>query len=187
MRLRRFPGWPADIALSSADYFGFREQFVTLRRTIRKQQVFLMNLPVCELFGERAIRKGGFAKHDDAARFLVEPMNDGELSPAWFAMAQPIINAFSGKRARCMRVHASGFVDHQHMLVFKNHARQHAAMKTGKWELTNHQNCQSPRNTTHKARRKFVMACAVIASPRRFLLMTSHWKAMAHNTPCTHS
>ena len=37
-----------------------------------------------------------------------------------------------------------------------------------------HQKCQAPRQMTHKPSRKFVMACAVIASPSRCLRITSH-------------
>lgn len=37
-----------------------------------------------------------------------------------------------------------------------------------------HQNCQSPRATTHTPNRKLVIACAAMASPSRFLLITSH-------------
>ena len=32
-----------------------------------------------------------------------------------------------------------------------------------------HQNCQAPRQMIHKPSRKFVIACAIIASPSRFL------------------
>jgi len=37
-----------------------------------------------------------------------------------------------------------------------------------------HQKFQAPRQTTHTPNNKFVMACAVMASPSRFLCNTSH-------------
>ena len=37
-----------------------------------------------------------------------------------------------------------------------------------------HQKCHAPRQTIHTPSRRLVMACAVIASPSRFLRMTSH-------------
>jgi len=37
-----------------------------------------------------------------------------------------------------------------------------------------YQNCHAPCHATHTPSRKFVIACAVMASPRRFLRNTSH-------------
>ena len=94
-----------------------------------------MHLTIGELFGQRAICGRRFAEDYDTARFLIQPMNDGERGPARFAMPQPIVDALACVRTGRVRVHAGGFVDHQQMLVFEDHARQHASMKTGKKEI----------------------------------------------------
>ena len=46
-------------------------------------------------------------------------MNDGELRPARFAVAQPIVNALAGERSRGMSIDPGGLVDHEEILVLK--------------------------------------------------------------------
>ena len=91
---------------------------------------FLRTRRCGELFRERSVGERRFAENEDAAGFLVEPVHNGERRPARFAMFQPVVNAFAGERRRRVRVPAGGFVNHQQMFVLKNHARNHARMKT---------------------------------------------------------
>jgi hypothetical protein len=44
-------------------------------------------------------------------------------------MPQPVINALARVRPGRVRVPAGGLVNHQQMLILKNHARRHAQMK----------------------------------------------------------
>ncbi|OQB91383.1 MAG: hypothetical protein BWX84_01419 [Verrucomicrobia bacterium ADurb.Bin118] len=39
-----------------------------------------------KLFGERTVRERGFAKDQDAAGFLVEPVQDGQSGPTRLAV-----------------------------------------------------------------------------------------------------
>ena len=60
----------------------------TLRRTeaVGEQEIGFADAAGSELFGERAIGDGSFAKHQHAAGFLVEPVQDGQRGPAGLAM-----------------------------------------------------------------------------------------------------
>ena len=87
--------------------------------------VMLFHLAERELFRQRAIGQRCFAKDENAARFLVQPMNNRQRRPTRFPVAQPVVNPFSRAGRRGVRIPAGGFVYHQQMLIFKNHARRH--------------------------------------------------------------
>src|SRR5689334_15758008 len=46
-------------------------------------------------------------------------MDDGKIRPTGLPMAQPIVEAFSRKRRRCMRVPTRRLVDHEQMVVLE--------------------------------------------------------------------
>src|SRR5262245_502835 len=117
-------------------------------------------------------------------------------------MRQPFIDAFSRIRTWRMRIHARTLVDDKQVLVLKKDQAgrvcAHDAWMVAIFVEQNkeksvppnargttletlcvpqpaasYQNFHSPRHTTHRPNKRFVMACAVIASPRRFLQQTS--------------
>jgi hypothetical protein len=58
---------------------------------VSDEQIPFLHLPLCELFGQRAIRHRGFGKEDYSGRLLIQSMNDRERRPTRFAMPQPIV------------------------------------------------------------------------------------------------
>ena len=80
-----------------------------------------------ELFRKRLVGKRRFTKDEDAAGFLVQPVHNGERSPAWLTVPEPVVNALAGVRRRRVRVPAGGFGHHQQMFILKNDARNHAS------------------------------------------------------------
>ena len=87
------------------------------------QQIFLLHLARGELFRERTVGLGSFSEHEHAARFLVEPVEDGEPRPARFAVLEPVIHALAGEGARRVRVPARRLVDGQQVLVLEQDQR----------------------------------------------------------------
>ena len=95
-----------------------------LQPVIRQQEIFFVGGAPGELFGEGAVGRRGFSEDDDAGGFLVEPVDDGERGPAGFAVAQPFVKPFARKRRWRVGVQAGGFVDHEQVFVFVQHARR---------------------------------------------------------------
>ena len=106
--------WTARIFFADADERGFDGEF------------FFRHGAVGELLRERMVGGRCFAEDENAAGFLVKPVQNCQRRPARLSMFQPVINAFARVRAGCVRVPAGGFVDHQQMLVLEDHARNHA-------------------------------------------------------------
>ena len=61
------------------------------------------------MFRERLVGERRFAENEDAAGFLVQPVDDGKRGPARLAVFQPFINTFAGERRWRVRVTAGGF------------------------------------------------------------------------------
>ena len=121
-----FAGCAAGIFFADACELGFDGKFFLRNLAVGEQEIFFPDAADGELFRERFVGKRRFAEDEDAAGFPVKPVQDGERGPAWFAVSQPVENPLAGKRRRRVRVPAGGFVNHQQMLVLKNHARNHA-------------------------------------------------------------
>src|SRR6185369_4649996 len=58
--------------------------------------------------------------------------------PAWFAVPQPVVKTFARERPRRVGVQAGGLVHHQHMVVFKNQARQHGSHESNCFDRRKH-------------------------------------------------
>src|SRR5438874_12990976 len=63
-------------------------------------------------------------------------MNDGQWRPTRLAVPQPVVNPLPRVRSGRVRVQAGCLVHHEQMVVFKNHAGQHAPMKSWKHTRT---------------------------------------------------
>jgi hypothetical protein len=118
------------IFFTNAHERSLHRKFFRWHFAVGEQKVFFTDAVFRELLGERFVGGRRFAEDEDAAGFLVEPVQNGERRPARLAMFQPIVNAFARVRRRRVGVPAGGFGNHQQMFVFKNHARNHAQMKT---------------------------------------------------------
>jgi len=119
----------ARVFFANANKRGFDGKFALRHRPVGEQKIFFTDAAFRELLRERAVGGRRFAKDHHAAGFLVEPVQDGERGPARFAMPQPVVNALAGVWPGRVRVPAGGLVNHQQMLILKNHARRHAQMK----------------------------------------------------------
>src|SRR5215469_13075573 len=101
-------------------------------------------------------------------------MNNGEPLPPRFAVPQPIEQTLACAGAGSMSIETSRFIYHEQMLVLENQARQ---VRTACSHCVGaaHQKCHAspPLHTIQTPSRKFVIPCAVMASPRRFLRITS--------------
>ena len=127
MRFRDFSTGAARVFFAEADERGFDGEFFWRHGVVGEQEIFFANTAFGELLGERLVGERRFAEDEDAAGFLVQPVQNGERRPARLAMTEPVVNALADVRAGRVRVPAGGFVNHQQMLVFKNHALNHAA------------------------------------------------------------
>ena len=125
-RFRDFAAGAGGVFFAGADERGFDRDFFRRHGAIGEQEIFFADTAGGELFRERAIGQRRFAKDEDAAGFLVEPVKNGERGPTRFAMFEPVVDAFAGIRRRRVRVPAGGLVNHQQMFVLKNYARNHA-------------------------------------------------------------
>src|SRR6266702_1342463 len=85
-----------------------------------------------ELLRQGLVGQPRFCEDKHAGSLLVEPVDDGEAGPARFAMPEPVINSFAGKRPGRVRVQARRFVDHEQMLVFEENQRlEHLGSRRG--------------------------------------------------------
>ena len=110
------------------------------------QKVFLVDAALRELRGERTIGLGRFAKDEDAARFLVEPVDDGQLGPARLAVFEPVVNAFARKRRGRVRVPARRFVHHEQMFIFPENQRSELSEPRWSWRNNHAEPANRPRH-----------------------------------------
>ena len=128
-RLGVFATSAADVAFAGARDVARDGEGLALHRPVGDEQIFFTHEAFGELFRERAIGERGFSKDDDAARILVEPMEDGKRGPARLAMPEPVVETLAGERRRRVRVPARGLARDKQMLVF---VQQQARMRGGR-------------------------------------------------------
>ena len=114
----------AGVAFSGANDPTLNVELLFLRMLGGEKDVALVNFAVGELLGERVVRDFGFCKDEQAGGGFIEAVDDGEVCPAWIAMAEPFVDPFARIRGRGMCVKAGRFVNHQQMLVLMNDAGQ---------------------------------------------------------------
>jgi hypothetical protein len=90
--LRNFVSAPAFAAGAAGVFFadasqrGFHREFLFRHGAVGEQQIFFVDAAGGELFRERAVGQRRFAEDEDAAGFLVEPVENGERRPARLAV-----------------------------------------------------------------------------------------------------
>ena len=94
-----------------------------LNRPVGPQSVHLFNPALFELLRQGPIGQRRFAEDHQSRGFLVEAVQNRQLSPTRFPMAQPVIHPLARIRTRGMGVPTRRLVHHQQIVVFKDDTR----------------------------------------------------------------
>ena len=120
---------PGPVAISAPHDLRQHGEGLPWNRPVGHQRVLLFYLPLRELPGQGAIGFRSLAENHQAARILVESMQDRQPGPARFAMLQPVVNSFAGMDGGCVRVPARRLVDDQQVVVLVNDAGRNGLLR----------------------------------------------------------
>ena len=81
-----------------------------------------MHGTIRELPGEGLIGQFSFRENHHTGGGFIEPMDDGEIRPARFSVAEPIEDSFAGERGGRVGVQAGGFQDDKEVLILVQNA-----------------------------------------------------------------
>ena len=112
------------VMIPGPDHGPLSDPVGSLDRPVGSQSVHLFHPPLFELLRQGPIGQRRFTEDHQSRRLLVEAVQNRQLSPTRFPMAQPVIHPLARIRTRGMGVPTRRLVHHQQIVVLKNNARR---------------------------------------------------------------